>query len=640
MGAVEEGRLKFDEANCVRLSTILFRLLSKPKSTKTTSPPKNLPQPLFSSSLSPSPRAAGGQTTSDRLHSPKGTFFSIIRGRSSARPPAPLPGDLKIRPKHKHKLKSKPIEEKKDGGLKRGSGLGSGAPFRGGRKGGKKEGDHQTCLSQRLYTFLASAIRTAPSLRLIQFFLPQILRLVVADETETLHRALVARCRSSTTLTIVSLRSLQFDLGTTTRSARQLKLTNLVIDLCSLRNAAVALKEIALAAEFLRLPLLARKANVENREDVLNQKVLEIAKNQHLKIFPHQPSNTRPAPNTMGVEFPLCESVCQSVGFFKPVGRPEKLIGIASECKVLKSATRAPCLIPFTTARGGRCDLIFKMDDDLRHDGLCLQLMEVTMALLRAARSPALLNPYGVQPALADGCLGGVIERIKDARSRHDIGAALKCSLGAYFHRNFLNEPPYSLSSQPPTIDEGENCKYLHKVPITTEEARWNFLRSVAGYSLVTFLLQIKDRHNANILILGDGSQAHIDFSFILDISPARDINFERAPFKLTSEMLVLMDGASVDNAGFKLLEQIITDGYMQIRQFKSLYLSLIQSYQDQDLACFKKKTVRKLKKRLQFDKSDQKALAFIHKQIHMAVNALSTRLYDVAQSMQQGIAY
>ena len=53
---------------------------------------------------------------------------------------------------------------------------------------------------------------------------------------------------------------------------------------------------------------------------------------------------------------------------------------------------------------------------------------------------------------------------------------------------------------------------------------------------------QIKDRHNGNVLLsLNSGRLLHIDFGFILEISPGGDLAFERAPFKLTAEMANLL---------------------------------------------------------------------------------------------------
>ena len=59
----------------------------------------------------------------------------------------------------------------------------------------------------------------------------------------------------------------------------------------------------------------------------------------------------------------------------------------------------------------------------------------------------------------------------------------------------------------------------------------------MAGYSIISYLFQLKDRHNGNLLLDGEGHLIHIDFSFMLSHSPG-GLNFESAPFKLTRELL------------------------------------------------------------------------------------------------------
>ncbi len=58
----------------------------------------------------------------------------------------------------------------------------------------------------------------------------------------------------------------------------------------------------------------------------------------------------------------------------------------------------------------------------------------------------------------------------------------------------------------------------------------------------------LQDRHNGNILMDVAGHIIHIDFGFMLSNSPG-GVNFEAAPFKLTRELLEIMDSNSEGHA-------------------------------------------------------------------------------------------
>ena len=54
----------------------------------------------------------------------------------------------------------------------------------------------------------------------------------------------------------------------------------------------------------------------------------------------------------------------------------------------------------------------------------------------------------------------------------------------------------------------------------------------------------MQDRHNGNILLDDAGHLIHIDFGFMLSNSPG-GVNFEASPFKLTRELLEILDSSS-----------------------------------------------------------------------------------------------
>ena len=102
-----------------------------------------------------------------------------------------------------------------------------------------------------------------------------------------------------------------------------------------------------------------------------------------------------------------------------------------------------------------------------------------------------------------------------------------------------------------------------------------NFVKSLAGYSIATYVLQVKDRHNANILIDEAGHVIHIDFGYILGQSPGFNINFENAPFKLTEEYIEVMGG--IDSPAFNLFQDLFCKGFFALKKHKNILTSVLQ---------------------------------------------------------------
>ena len=102
-----------------------------------------------------------------------------------------------------------------------------------------------------------------------------------------------------------------------------------------------------------------------------------------------------------------------------------------------------------------------------------------------------------------------------------------------------------------------------------------NFLNSLVAYSLVCYFMQIKDRHNGNILLHRDGYIVHIDFGFFLSSAPKGNLEKE-VPFKLTEEYIEILGG--FDSSLFKRFRKMFYEGFKAIRKHKEKILLLIKT--------------------------------------------------------------
>jgi phosphatidylinositol kinase/protein kinase (PI-3 family) len=118
------------------------------------------------------------------------------------------------------------------------------------------------------------------------------------------------------------------------------------------------------------------------------------------------------------------------------------------------------------------------------------------------------------------------------------------------------------------------------------KKARNEFCRSLAGYSLVCYILNIKDRHNGNIMIDTEGHIIHIDFGFMLSNAPGKGFTLEKAPFKLTNEYIDILGPRSKT---FKKFKQYLRKGFTAIQKHADKVMILVEmmSLGQTDLKCF-----------------------------------------------------
>ena len=177
--------------------------------------------------------------------------------------------------------------------------------------------------------------------------------------------------------------------------------------------------------------------------------------------------------------------------------------------------------------------------------------------------------------------------------------------------------------------------------PVTSEDflnAQRNFVKSIAAYSIVSYLIQLKDRHNGNILLDEQGHLIHIDYGFILSASP-RNLGFESSPFKLNDEMIELMGGLESDM--FSYYKILILQGLLAARKHQEKLISLVEILQSNtQLPCFKygASTIKSFKDRFLMSLTEEQLQAHIEQMVQNSVYSITTKLYDSYQYFTNNI--
>ncbi|KIP08776.1 hypothetical protein PHLGIDRAFT_29437 [Phlebiopsis gigantea 11061_1 CR5-6] len=249
---------------------------------------------------------------------------------------------------------------------------------------------------------------------------------------------------------------------------------------------------------------------------------------------------------------------------------------------------------------------IFKVGDDCRQDVLALQVIAMFKNIFSSVGLTVYLFPYRVT-ATAPGC--GVIDVVPNATSRDEMGRAKVNDLLDFFV-----------------------AKYGGEDTIEFQRARLNFIQSMAAYSVACYILQIKDRHNGNIMIDGEGHIVHIDFGFLFDIDKSlHGVKFEPNSFKLTHEMVVLMGGRY--SQGYQLFQQLTVKAFLAIRPHTDQLVSTVQLMLDTGLPSFKgEPTIKRLRDRFAPGLNERQAAEWMMAIVRNAHENVRSTAYDEFQ--------
>lgn len=271
--------------------------------------------------------------------------------------------------------------------------------------------------------------------------------------------------------------------------------------------------------------------------------------------------------------------------------------------------------------------MIAKTGDDLAQEAFACQLIHLMANIWYQDKVKVWVKRMKI---IVTSINTGLVETITNAVSVHSIKKALEKDM--LEHNEFPISGVVTLKDHFKRLFGDENST---KYKIAQE----NFSVSLAAYSVICYILQIKDRHNGNIMLDSEGHIIHIDFGFLLSNSPG-SVGFEGAPFKLTQEYVDLLGG--VDSYYFKNFKKLTKEAFKSLRRNARCIIDMVELMQtDSSLPCFKagENTSVLLEQRFQLHLTDEEVDSFIDNfLINKSLNSAYTRLYDQFQLLTQGI--
>ena len=167
------------------------------------------------------------------------------------------------------------------------------------------------------------------------------------------------------------------------------------------------------------------------------------------------------------------------------------------------------------------------------------------------------------------------------------------------------------------------------------------FADSLAGFCLLSYYLDIKDRHNGNIMINSEGRIMHIDFGFLLGTSP-KNLGFERAQFKLMKSYVDILDG--FEGEMFKYFKAQMVRGLIESKKYFEIISTMIKIMSHSNLPCLAGQNIddviNNLHKKFLFGYSQEQVEKYVDEMIYNNYENFWTKKYDQFQYWTNGILY
>ncbi|KKA28280.1 hypothetical protein TD95_001845 [Thielaviopsis punctulata] len=269
--------------------------------------------------------------------------------------------------------------------------------------------------------------------------------------------------------------------------------------------------------------------------------------------------------------------------------------------------------------------VIIKTGADLRQEAFACQLIAACQKIWTEAKIKVWVK---VMKILVTGESSGLIETITNGVSVHSIKRSLTLAMEPTPKRRIATLKDHFIKAFGPPKSKA------YRAGVDA------FKRSLAAYSVISYIFQLKDRHNGNILIDSEGHIVHIDFGFMLSNSPG-SMGFEAAPCKLTHEYVEVLGG--LDSKAYADYKKLCQQAFQALRRSADNIIDLVAMMGvESKMPCFAAgigPVIASLRQRFQLQLSAEAAENFVETDIiGKSVGSYYTRLYDTFQYRTQGI--
>ncbi|CAE8650253.1 unnamed protein product [Polarella glacialis] len=278
--------------------------------------------------------------------------------------------------------------------------------------------------------------------------------------------------------------------------------------------------------------------------------------------------------------------------------------------------------------------VMVKEGDDLRQDQLVLQLIILMDSILKKYGLDLQLTPYQV---IALSTNDGLIEFVPDASNLSSILKDHNNDIQQFFRAHHpasssrSGAGPESDSDAPPPGGWGPHNSYGIK-----PEVLENFVRSSAGYCVITYILGIGDRHLDNLMVTKEGRLFHIDFGFIL----GKDPKPFPPPMRICKEMVEGMGGNS--SPGYQSFKTKCCQAFKILRRHAKLIINLLYLMTDsgiKDICSDPQFAILKVEQKFQASFDDEQAeehfLNLIDESVSALMPVLMERVHRMSVAMQ-----